>query len=171
LVETAALADAISVDTSIAALPGEGALLLGGRDGSGAPIDAQWLVTLAPIAPRLQLLARPPLPTRRAAPAALVLPSGLVWLAAGVDASDPTFRCASRQLWRCPRSALGNASRRLSGGTLPSAASSSLRNTLGIPQSANATISHVALRDPSTVISQRTPRSALDVAAVTLFLL
>jgi len=90
LVETAALTDALRVDTTIAVLPTEGALLLGGRDGSGAPIDAAWHVTLAPTAPRLQLVARSRLPAPRAAPAALVLPSGLVWLAAGVNASGPT---------------------------------------------------------------------------------
>ena len=90
LVETAALTNTLRVDTTIAVLPTEGALLLGGRDGSGAPIDAAWHVTLAPTAPRLQRVVHSPLPAPRAAPAALVLPSGLVWLAAGVNASGPT---------------------------------------------------------------------------------
>ncbi len=88
LVEDAELA-APMADATLAAAPGGGALLFGGRDPSGAPTDAQWLVTLAATAPRLVLSRRLPLAAPRASAAALVLPSGVVWLLSGADASGP----------------------------------------------------------------------------------
>jgi hypothetical protein len=88
LVEDAELA-ALLPDATLASLPIGGALLAGGRDLSGAPTGAAWFVTLAPTAPRLSVVARLPLAAGRAGSAALVLPSGLVWLFAGSDASGP----------------------------------------------------------------------------------
>ena len=88
LAEDATL-DVLTVDATLASLPGGGVLLVGGLDRRGTPTGVQTFVTLADVAPRLIIDVRAPLAATRAAPGLLVLPSGLVWVAGGSDSSGP----------------------------------------------------------------------------------